>query len=172
MAAKDATSLDLASRLAPAVDPQITSAVGQLGPWDTGYIAFGSGVAVNGNANLTLHRNGAFNFSGHFHVSGAISYNDSFAWAVRDFNTPATVYVFAHQGRLHGTFEAGSRDDDRGNRSSFPHWPRVGRLWSAAGRGGGRHVSTPTSECFSTASSGWSPPDRPLATSSRSSSDR
>lgn len=105
-----------------------------LGPWDTGYITFPDGIAVGGFANLTLHRNGAYNFSGHAHVSGAVSYNWSFAWAVRDSNVPATVYVFATNGRLHGTFESGSRDHDWGESQVSPAlaagWPALERQWA------------------------------------------
>jgi hypothetical protein len=129
---ENGTQPDLASRLAAIVDSQFARAASQLGPWDTGPIVFADGIAVGGYANLTLHQNGAFNFSGHFHVSGAISYNDSFVWAVRDSNVPTTVYVFAHQGRLHGTFEAGSRDDDWG-RSEIN--PALAAGWSALERG-------------------------------------
>jgi|GEM_PF-2377178 len=129
---EDRTQPDLASRLASVLDPQFATAASQLGPWDTGPIVFADGIAVGGNANLTLHQNGAFNFTGHFHVSGAISYDDSLVWAVRDSNVPTTVYVFAHQGRLHGTFEAGSRDDDWG-RSEIN--PALAAGWSALERG-------------------------------------
>ncbi|MGH0944915.1 hypothetical protein ACQVTS_27720 [Bacillus mycoides] len=104
--------------------------IDQLGPWHTGPITFKSGVAVGGYANLTLHRNGAFNFSGHFHVSGAVSYNVAFAWAVRD--SKGVVYVFAHQGRLHGTFESGSRDSDW-NRAEIN--PAIAAGWNDLERG-------------------------------------
>jgi hypothetical protein len=125
---------DLGSRLAAVLDGQDTRMASQLGPWDTGYFTFSGGVAVGGYANLTLHQNGAINFSGHFHVSGAISYNTSFVWAVRDSNNPATVYAFAHNGRVHGTFEAGSRDDDWGRSEIQPAvaagWAALDRAWS------------------------------------------
>jgi hypothetical protein len=132
---KDPTQQDFTVRLGAILDPQAARAASQLGPWDTGYITF-SGVAVGGYANLTLYPNGAFNFSGHFHVSGGISYNDSFVWAVRDSNVPPTIYVFAHQGRLHGTFESGSRDDDWG-RSEVN--PALAAGWSALERGWSWH---------------------------------
>src|SRR4029453_18857323 len=121
----------LASRLAASLDPTYATA-SQLGPWHTGPIVFPDGIAVGGYADLTLHQNGAFNFSGHMHVSGAISYDHTFVWAVRDSNVPATVYVFARAGRLHGTFEAGSRDDDWG-RSEIN--PALAAGWSALVRG-------------------------------------
>jgi len=129
---KDQTQLDLTSRLATVLDPQSARAASQLGPWHTGYITFSGGVAVGGYADLTLYQNGAFNFSGHMHVSGAISYNHSFAWAVRA--SDGTVLVFARQGRLHGTFEAGSRDDDWGRSEIMPalaaSWRALEQGWS------------------------------------------
>ena len=125
---------DLGSRLAAVLDLEPARAASQIGPWDTGYFTFADGVAVGGYANLTLHQNGAINFSGHFHVSGAISYDTSFVWAVRDSNSPATVYAFAHKGRVHGTFEAGSRDDDWGRSEIHPAvaagWAALDRGWS------------------------------------------
>ena len=106
----------------------------QLGPWDTGYITFSGGVPVGGYSNLVLYPNGAINFSGHAHVSGAPSYDYSFVWAVKDFNVPATVYVFAASGRLHGTFESGSRDYDWNQAPILPAlaagWPALERGWS------------------------------------------
>ncbi|MEB8702874.1 hypothetical protein P4H21_19205 [Bacillus cereus] len=116
------------------VEIPLFNAGGILGPWDTGYFGFGSGVAVGGSANLTLHQDGSFNFSGHFHDSGAISYDTSFVWAVKDSNVPATIYVFAHSGRVHGTFEAGSRDDNWGVSGTNPAlhagWSALERGWS------------------------------------------
>jgi hypothetical protein len=91
---------------------------------------------VGGFANLAIYQNGAFNFSGHFHVSGAISYDTSFVWAVKDSNVPTTVYTFAHTGRVHGTFEAGSRDDDWG-RSEIT--PAIAAGWNALERGWSWH---------------------------------
>jgi hypothetical protein len=120
--------------LGPPVEPALlVSEGGQLGPWDTGYIVF-DGIAVGGYSNLTLYQNGAYNFSGHFHVSGAISYDDSLAWAVKDSNIPPSIYVFAHQGRVHGTFEHGSRDDDWGKSEVLPAmaagWAALQHGWS------------------------------------------
>lgn len=129
---QDPARSDLATRLESILEGPSIRAAGQLGPWDTGYITFGDGVAVGGYANLTLHQNGAYNFSGHFHVSGAISYDDSFVWAVKDSNNPATIYAFAHTGRVHGTFESGSRDDDWGRSEILP---AMAAGWAALERG-------------------------------------
>jgi hypothetical protein len=129
--AKTSTQSDLGSRFAAVLDPQSTT--GQLGPWDASF-GFPDGIAAGGFANLTLYQNGAWNFAGHAHVSGAISYDFSFAWAVRDSNEPAGLYVFAHQGRLHGTFEPGSRDTDWGRSEINPAlavgWSALERAWS------------------------------------------
>jgi len=77
--------------------------------YDTGIITFGGGVAAQGSAHLTIHQDGSYQFTGQFHDSGAISYNDVIALAFVDSNK--NVYTFARQGSIAGTFEAGSRDD-------------------------------------------------------------
>ncbi|MFG1686059.1 hypothetical protein ACGFNP_38265 [Nonomuraea sp. NPDC049269] len=105
-----------------------------IGPFDA-RIGFRDGVAVGGWANLALHDTGSYNFSGHFHVSGAISYDTSFIWAIRDFLEPnPNVYTFAHTGRVHGTFEPGSRDDDWGKSEILPAlhdgWADLSRRWA------------------------------------------
>jgi hypothetical protein len=133
VAAKNSPQSDLGSRLVTILDPELTPATGQLGPWDAS-IVFPDGIAVGGFANLTLYQNGAWNFAGHAHVSGGISYDFSFAWAVRDSNNPAGLYLFAHQGRLHATFEAGSRDTDWQKSEINPAlaagWSALERAWS------------------------------------------
>jgi hypothetical protein len=73
-------------------------------------IVFDGGVPVGGWSTLTLHSDGSYVFSGHFHDSGATEYNTAFAWAVAD--SQKNVYTFQHQGKVTGTFESGSRDDD------------------------------------------------------------
>ena len=82
----------------------------QLGPWQTGNISYPSGVPVGGYASLTLRSDGTYEFTGHFHDSGAPSYDDHFAWGVRA--SDGFAFTFAHRGHMAGTFEAGSRDDD------------------------------------------------------------
>ena len=82
----------------------------QLGPWQTGYITYPAGVPVGGYASLTLRSDGTYEFTGHFHDSGAPSYDDHFAWGVRA--SDGFAFTFAHRGHMAGTFEAGSRDDD------------------------------------------------------------
>jgi hypothetical protein len=95
-------------------------------------IVFGGGVPVGGWAQLTLHSNGAVNYSGHFHDSGGISYDMTCVYAVRAGD--GTVYTFAHKGRVHGTFEAGSRDDDWGDSPTSPAlaagWAALTGAWS------------------------------------------
>src|SRR5258708_1205783 len=52
--------------------------------FDIPSIVFDSGVPVGGFAHLTLHQDGNYSFSGHFHDSGATEYNVSFVLAVKD----------------------------------------------------------------------------------------
>jgi hypothetical protein len=85
----------------------------QFGPFNWNPIVFGGGVAVGGSAQLTLFRDGAVNFTGHFHDSGGLSYDMTCVFAVRA--NDGTVYTFSRTGRVHGTFEAGSRDFDWGD---------------------------------------------------------
>lgn len=104
----------------------------QLGPFNWSPIVFGGGVPVGGWAQLTLFRTGGYNFTGHFHGSGAPSYDTSCVFAVRDAG--GTVYTFSHRGRVHGTFESGSRDDDWGDSGTNPAlaagWGNLAAAWS------------------------------------------
>lgn len=81
----------------------------QLGPWNTNYISFNNGVPVGSpNCALTLHQNGAYTFQGHFHDSGATSYNGEITWMVA--TGKGAAFSFAQHGHMAGTFESGSRD--------------------------------------------------------------
>ena len=110
----------------------------QLGPFDWRPIVFGGGVPVGGWAQLTMFRNGAVNFTGHFHVSGAPSYDITCTFAVRA--SDGTVYTFTKTGRVHGTFEAGSRDFDWGdnptNTAVGAGWGNLAAGWSWQARAG------------------------------------
>jgi len=75
-------------------------------------IVFGGGVPVGGWANLTVYPDGSYNFSGHFHVSGATSYNVGIVMAISDPTGAGTAFVFSDKGHVAGTFEPGSRDYD------------------------------------------------------------
>lgn len=105
---------------------------------DTGYITFEDGVAVGGYSHLSLFANGASSCTGHFHVSGSISYDISFVWVVR--SSTGSVFTFSQEGRLHGTWESGSRDYDWGHSGTNPAlaaaWADISagytRVWRAA----------------------------------------
>jgi hypothetical protein len=73
-------------------------------------ITFPSGVAAGGFAHLTLRQDGSYAFSGHFHDSGGAAYSTALVWVVKDLANQA--YTFKHTGRIAGTFESGSRDDN------------------------------------------------------------
>lgn len=97
----------------------------QVGPLDTGPIHFGGGVPVRGFSQLTLFPSGHFNFVGHFHDSGATSYNVAFAVGVR--SQRGVLYTFAQRGHMAGTFEFGSRDF---NWSIQEHRPVIQEDWA------------------------------------------
>lgn len=78
--------------------------------FDWNPINFDNGVPVGGSSHLTIHKDGTYKFTGHFHDSGATEYNMTLAWAIKDSNNNA--YTFQHSGHVSGTFESGSRDDD------------------------------------------------------------
>lgn len=110
----------------------------QLGPFTWSPIVFGGGVPVGGWAQLTLFSNGAVNFTGHFHDSGATSYDMTCTYAVRA--SDGTVYTFTKTGRVHGTFEAGSRDFDWGenpsNTAIGAGWANLVAGWSWQAKAG------------------------------------
>ncbi|PEY91040.1 hypothetical protein CN353_23500, partial [Bacillus cereus] len=99
---------ELRSSLTAVPDSQFSRA-DQLGPWYTGDFRFGSNNILSGNSNLVIQRNGWFTIRGNFHNSGAPSHGYTFVWAV---SAGDTVYVFAHKGLLHGSFDTGSRNDN------------------------------------------------------------
>jgi hypothetical protein len=84
-------------------------------------VTFGGGVPVGGWTSLTLNRNGTYSWSGHMHDSGGTSYNFSGVCVVR-FSS-GTAFAFETRGRMHGTFESGSRDHNwnkSGYKSALP----------------------------------------------------
>lgn len=92
--------------------------------FDTGAIGFQE-APVGGWARIKLYKNGNFEFNGHFHDSGAPSYNCEFSWIIVDSRGKA--FTFAWQLHLNGTFESGSRDgdwSDNGNK------PEIAAAWS------------------------------------------
>lgn len=109
----------------PAPPPQLESL-----EIDSGAIVFRDGVAVGGSSHLILRPDGTYRFTGHFHGSGAASYDTSFVWVVT--STSGLAFTFTHSGRTHGTFESGSRDDDWDNSGSNP---AIADAWSAISQG-------------------------------------
>jgi hypothetical protein len=69
------------------------------------------GVAVGGSSHLTINGDGTCTLSVRFHDSGALEYNTHLAWVVKDCWNVLYRDGFIHEGSVHGTFEAGSRDD-------------------------------------------------------------
>ncbi|MEV5959068.1 hypothetical protein AB0M11_35930 [Streptomyces sp. NPDC051987] len=92
--------------------------------FDTGPIVFGDGVAAGGNSQLSVFSDGTYSLRGHFHASGAVSYDVAIAFVVSD-NEDRPI-SFAHTGRVHGTFEPGSRDDDFAGTANEP---MIQQLW-------------------------------------------
>ncbi|WP_375515566.1 hypothetical protein [uncultured Nostoc sp.] len=103
---------------------------------DTPNITFDNGVPVGGDAHLSLFPDGSYSFTGHFHDSGATSYDTSFVYVVKDV-FGVSAFTFSHTGRTHGTFEAGSRDDNWNDYGTNPvlaaDWGNIssGYNWSS-----------------------------------------
>ncbi len=99
---------------------------------DTGYITFDNGVPVGGFSHLTIYSDGSYAFTGHYHVSGAPSYSFGLVWVIKD--SQGRPFSFSHGGRLHGTFESGSRDDDWAftgtNQDLARFWPDIANGYS------------------------------------------
>jgi hypothetical protein len=92
--------------------------------FDTGPISFPDGVAAGGNAHLSVFSDGTWSMSGHFHASGAVSYDVGVVFVVAD--SLGRPISFAHSGRVHGTFEPGSRDHDFAGTNNEP---MIAQLW-------------------------------------------
>ncbi|MEV1203297.1 hypothetical protein [Microbispora rosea] len=81
-------------------------------------VTFSGGVPVGGWTSLTLYGNGTYQWSGHMHDSGATSYNISGVCVVR--LSSGSAFVFETSGRLHGSFDSGSRDHNWSKSGSIP----------------------------------------------------
>ncbi|KMS79386.1 MULTISPECIES: hypothetical protein [Streptomyces] len=96
-------------------------------------VTFGGGVPVGGWYSLSVYPSGSYSYSGHMHDSGAPSYNFAGVCVVRFSN--GTAFVFQTAGRMHGTFESGSRDYNwsRSNtrRAIRDAWRDSGGGWNA-----------------------------------------
>jgi hypothetical protein len=132
-------ALKLEEETAPPPPPPTPPRLDKL-ELDTGYITFDNGVPVGGYSHLSLFPNGAFSFTGHFHDSGAPSYDTSLVWVLK--SAAGSAFAFKHGGRVHGTFESGSRNDDWGdsgtNAALAATWADIsaGYTWAwQAGRG-------------------------------------
>jgi hypothetical protein len=98
-------------------------------------ITFSGGVPVGGWARLKMYRNGAYEFAGHFHDSGASSHDVQLAWVV---TTPTHALTFQKEGHMAGTFEKGSRDFDwyvaETNPNIAQHWEDIRNNGGWSGR--------------------------------------
>lgn len=116
---------------APAAEPAAPPPLPDHLDWSTGTISFSGGVPVGGWGNLTLRQNGDFAYSGHFHVSGAPSYNAELIYIIVGLD--GTAFAFRSNVHLAGTFESGSRDGDwnqTGNNAQIAaHWPQLCAQW-------------------------------------------
>ncbi len=119
-----------------ALHAQAAALPAQLGPFDAAPIVFHHGVPVGGRAQLTLFQNGGYQFNGHFHDSGAPSYNTGFVYAVKSHS--GTLFVFSHKGHVSGTFGSGSRNDDW---SQAGHNDNLASAWADLAAGPAAHWS-------------------------------
>jgi len=94
----------------PAQAPQAPPLPAQLGPFNSGGITFNNGVPVGGWMSLAIFQDGGYSFSGHFHDSGAPSYDVDCVWVV--VSESGKAFTFGIKGVMHGTFDAGSRNFD------------------------------------------------------------
>jgi hypothetical protein len=93
----------------------------------TNQITFNNGCPVGGWAEIRLYKNGNYEFWGHFHDSGAPSYDAGIGWVIVD--NEGQGFSFEAKVHLNGTFESGSRDGDwhqTGNRPEInQHWANL-----------------------------------------------
>ncbi|HEX4815227.1 MAG TPA: hypothetical protein VFV66_20990 [Nonomuraea sp.] len=90
-------------------------------------VRFGGGIPVGGWTKLTLSSAGTYAWSGHLRDSGAPSFNHSSVCIVR-FSS-GTAFVFKSSGRMHGTFESGSRNHDWNKQGSYQ---ALAQAWRAS----------------------------------------
>ena len=88
--------------------------------FDTNYISFDNGVPVGGSATVGVWPSGYYVFTGSFHDSGAIGYDDKFEWGLTDAS--GNVFTFQHQGSMQGTdaIFSPNRDDGWTNAGTNP----------------------------------------------------
>jgi hypothetical protein len=95
-------------------------------------ITFSNGVPVGGWFNLTMNSSGQVTISGHYHDSGATTYDEDLVVSWRT-NT-GVAFEASHSFTTYGTFDSGSRDSFW-NQSSVD--PSVTANWAAISTGSG-----------------------------------
>jgi hypothetical protein len=97
------------------------------------HIVFKSGVAADADTHLTFRQDGTYTFSGHFHDSGAASYDVSIAAAVKDSLNQA--YVCVQSGHIGGLVDPANRtfpwDYTKQDARISDFWPNIVMGYSA-----------------------------------------
>ena len=93
----------------------------QLGPFNWNPITF-SNTGCQGQMQVTLFSNGAFNFNGTFYDPDFYDLDDSLAFGI--LSSTGVLYTFTHTGSMHGWgdrwVEGGSQQDSWSNSGSNP----------------------------------------------------
>jgi hypothetical protein len=106
----DPVTAEVWRRLAAAPSPGPTALQLDSIIINTGTISFANPIPVGGWGNLSLFPNGLTHTAGHFHDSGTPSYNVAIGFLV--VSNDGIPIQLTRSGRMHGTFESGSRDFD------------------------------------------------------------
>ncbi len=79
--------------------------------FDLPSLVFDGSVPISGSSRLTIRDDGSWSIQSHFHDSGALEYNLSWLWSVKDCWNQLYTFPPA-SGHVAGTFESGPRDLD------------------------------------------------------------
>jgi uncharacterized protein with LGFP repeats len=100
--------------------------VGQLSV-KTGNFSFtNDGIPVDGWAQLTVYSDGSYNFVGHFHDDGFLSFNESIVIGL--VSSSGVLYTFTHKGSVAGFDEFWNSSDEDWNTSGTN--PALAAGWS------------------------------------------
>jgi hypothetical protein len=86
--------------------------------WINWYYPYSFHISTEGNSFVQMWSSGAVQFKTHFRATGFWSYDYAISCGLRDAG--GRVYTLSRKGRIHGTWEPGSRNSDVDETRIFP----------------------------------------------------